>query len=102
MSNDTGTTHYDSLQASYSADQKDSHNEVIITSLQGQLSGPMMVSTGSLRLCDAMFFSVGSQFLGVNSFLELVFFYIYFFTSFCVYTMTPKLFSVFEWTFIGL
>ena len=36
FSNNTGTTHYDSLQASYWADHKDSHNEVIMTSLQGQ------------------------------------------------------------------
>ena len=36
ISNNTGTTHYDSLQGSYWADQKDSHNEVIMTSLQGQ------------------------------------------------------------------
>ena len=40
LSNNTGTTHYDSLKGSYWADQKDSHNEVIMTSLQGQLSGP--------------------------------------------------------------
>ena len=36
LSNNTGTTHYDSLQGSYWADQKDSHNEVIMTFLQGQ------------------------------------------------------------------
>ena len=36
FSNNTGTTHYDPLQGSYWADQKDSHNEVIMTSLQGQ------------------------------------------------------------------
>ena len=36
FSNNTGTTHYDSLQGSYWADQKDSHNKVIMTSLQGQ------------------------------------------------------------------
>ena len=36
MSNNTGTTHYDSLQESYWADLTDSHNEVIMTSLQGQ------------------------------------------------------------------
>ena len=41
LSNDSGTTHYDSLQESYWADQKDSHNEVIMTSLQGPKSGPM-------------------------------------------------------------
>ena len=35
-SNYSGTTHYDTLQGSYWADQKDSHNEVIMTSLQGQ------------------------------------------------------------------
>ena len=36
MSNNTGTTHYDSLQGSYWADdQKDSHNEVIMISFQG-------------------------------------------------------------------
>ena len=35
-SNYSGTTHYDTLQGSYRADQKDSHNEVIMTSLQGQ------------------------------------------------------------------
>ena len=33
LSNNTGTTHYDSLQESYWADQKDSHYEVIMTSL---------------------------------------------------------------------
>ena len=32
FSNNTGTTPYDSLQESYWADQKDSHNEVIMTS----------------------------------------------------------------------
>ena len=32
----TGTTHYDSLQGLYWADQKNSHNEVIMTSFQGQ------------------------------------------------------------------
>ena len=32
----SGTTHYDTLQGSYWADQKDSHNEVIMNSLQGQ------------------------------------------------------------------
>ena len=31
INNNTGTTHYDSLQGS-----KDRHNEVIMTSLQGQ------------------------------------------------------------------
>ena len=36
MSNNTGTTHYGSLQGSYWADQKGGHNEVIMTSLQGQ------------------------------------------------------------------
>ena len=36
LSNNTGTAHYDSLQGSCWADQKDSHNEVIMTSLQGQ------------------------------------------------------------------
>ena len=36
LSNYSGTTHYDTLQGSYWADQKDSHNEVIMTSLQGQ------------------------------------------------------------------
>ena len=36
LSKNTGTTHYDSLKGSYWADQKDSHNEVILTSLQGQ------------------------------------------------------------------
>ena len=36
LSNNSGTTHYDSLQGSYWADQKDSHNEVIMISLQGQ------------------------------------------------------------------
>ena len=36
LSNNSGTTHYDSIQGSYWADQKDSHNEVIMTSLQGQ------------------------------------------------------------------
>ena len=36
LSNYSGTTHYDTLQGSYGADQKDSHNEVIMTSLQGQ------------------------------------------------------------------
>ena len=36
FSNNTGTTHYDSLQGSYWADQKDSHYEVIMTSLLGQ------------------------------------------------------------------
>ena len=36
LSNDSDTTHYDSLQGSNWADQKDSRNEVIITSLQGQ------------------------------------------------------------------
>ena len=40
-SNNTGTTHYESLQGIYWADQKDSHNEVIMTSLQGQESGPI-------------------------------------------------------------
>ena len=35
MSINSGTTHYDSLQGSDWADQKDSHNEVIMTSLQG-------------------------------------------------------------------
>ena len=34
LSNNSGTTHYD--QGSYWADQKDSHNEVIMTSLHGQ------------------------------------------------------------------
>ena len=34
FSNNSGTTHYDSLQGSYWADQKDGHNEVIMTSLQ--------------------------------------------------------------------
>ena len=43
MSNNSGTTHNDSLQGSYLADQKDSHNEVIMTSLHGQYSGPMKV-----------------------------------------------------------
>ena len=36
FSNNIGTTHHDSLQGSYWVDQKDSHNEVIMTSLQGQ------------------------------------------------------------------
>ena len=36
LSNNTGTTHYDSLQGSYWAEQKDSHYEVIMTSLLGQ------------------------------------------------------------------
>ena len=36
LSNNTGTTHYDSLQGSYWTDQRDSHNEVIMTSLLGQ------------------------------------------------------------------
>ena len=36
ISNNTGTTHYDSLQGSDWADQRDSCNEVIMTSLQGQ------------------------------------------------------------------
>ena len=36
MTNNTGITHYDSLQGSYWADQKDSHNEVIMTSLKKQ------------------------------------------------------------------
>ena len=38
LRNNSSTTHYDSLQGLYMywADQKDSHNEVIITSLQGQ------------------------------------------------------------------
>ena len=36
LSNNTGTTHYDSLQGSYWADQKNSHNEVIMTFLLGQ------------------------------------------------------------------
>ena len=36
LSNNTGTTHYDSLHGSYWADQKDSRNVVIMTSLQGQ------------------------------------------------------------------
>ena len=40
-SNDTDTTHYDSLQKSYWADQKDSHNAVIMTFIQGQYRGPM-------------------------------------------------------------
>ena len=34
LSNNSGTTHYGSLQGSYWADQEDSHNEVIMTSLQ--------------------------------------------------------------------
>ena len=34
--NNSGTTHYDSLQGSYWEEQKNSHNEVIMTSLQGQ------------------------------------------------------------------
>ena len=34
--NSGGTTHYDSLQRLFWADQKDSHNDVIMTSLQGQ------------------------------------------------------------------
>ena len=33
ISNNTGTTHHDSLQGSCSADQKDSHNEVICARL---------------------------------------------------------------------
>ena len=32
----TGTTHYDSLQGSFWSDQKNSHNEVITTSLPGK------------------------------------------------------------------
>ena len=36
FSKNTGTTHYYSLQESYWEDQKDSLNEVIMTSLQGQ------------------------------------------------------------------
>ena len=36
MSNITGATHKKSLQGSYWADQNDSHNKVIMTSLQGQ------------------------------------------------------------------
>ena len=32
LSNNTGTTHYDSLQGSFWSDQKNSHNEVIMTS----------------------------------------------------------------------
>ena len=36
LSNNTGTTHYDSLQGSYWADQRDSRNEVIMISLLGQ------------------------------------------------------------------
>ena len=36
LSNNTGTTHYDSLQGSFWSDQKNSHNEVIMTSLLGQ------------------------------------------------------------------
>ena len=36
LSNCSGTTHYDTLQGSYWADQKVNHNKVIMTSLQGQ------------------------------------------------------------------
>ena len=46
-----------------------------------------MVSSGSLLSCDAMFFSVGSQFFGENA---------YFPTHFCVCSITPKLFKVFR------
>ena len=41
MSNNTGTTHYDSLQVSFWSNQTNSHNEVIMTSLLGQQSGPI-------------------------------------------------------------
>ena len=62
-----------------------------------------MVSSGSLLSCDAMFFSVGSQFFGENAFFFGVgIFYIYFFTNLCVYSITQKLFKVFGWIFIGM
>ena len=35
LSNNTGTTHYASLLGSFWSDQKNSHNEVIITSYWG-------------------------------------------------------------------
>ena len=39
----------------------------------------------------------------VPNFLEIGIFFIYFFsTNFCVYSITPKLFKVFGWTFIGM
>ena len=45
-----------------------------------------MVSSVSLLSCDAMFFSVGSQFLGEKCiFLEIGIFYIYFYKFLCIF-----------------
>ena len=59
-----------------------------------------MFFSRSLLLFDAMFFSVGSQFLGENAFFggERYFF----FTNFCVYSITPKTIKVFGWILIGI
>ena len=55
----------------------------------------------TFHTCDAMFFSVGSHFFLVkNAFFGDGYFFIFiFFTNFCVYSITPKLFEVFGWTF---
>ena len=58
--------------------------------------------SGSLLSWDAMVFSVGSQFFVEKCIFWTKLFYIYFFTNFCVYSITPKLFKVFGWTFIGM
>ena len=39
MNNNTGSTHYYSLQGSYWADQKDSHNEVITGAIKWSHEG---------------------------------------------------------------
>ena len=58
-----------------------------------------MVSSGSLLSC---FLQLDSNLFGENAFYGDRYFYIYFFTNFCVYSITPKLFKVFGWTFIGM
>ena len=44
-----------------------------------------MVSSGSLLLCDVMFFSVGSQCFGENAFFGDRYFHIFIFSQICIF-----------------
>ena len=62
-----------------------------------------MVSIEFLLSCDAMFFSVGSQFFGENAFFGDRYFFILIFSQSSLYNpITPKLFKVFGLTYIGM
>ena len=62
------------------------------------LQNSHMVSSGFLLSCDAISFQLVFNFLVKIRY----FFYNYFFTNFFVYSITPKLFKVFGWTFLGM